>query len=198
MEGVAVADGFDLCAGASVPTLTMFPLPAHRTYGVDFPHWALLRHHDFAHGKSCLVPPVDVPNRGTATVGHPGSAQLSPASPGACGLSNGAPGGAASPVPPPPFLAAGRGSLRIRMRRPLELPNRNRRRLPAGTTVVGRLCPALRCRALARGTIFQLCSNIPTWDDSVAKKAYGWSGTFQRNLRAIESKAASNSESSLA
>lgn len=102
------------------------------------------------------------------------------------------------PVPPPPFLAAGRGSLRICMRRPLEFPNRNRRWLPAGTTVVGRLCPPLGCRALARCTTFQLCSNIPKWDDSVAKKAYGWAGTLQRNLRSIESKAASSSKSSLA
>ena len=108
------------------------------------------------------------------------------------------PAGRPPPVPPPPFLAAGQGSLRICMRRPLEFPNGNRRWLLAGTTVVGLLCPPLGCYALARCTTFQLCSNISKWDDSVAKKAYGWSGTFQRNLRAIESKAASNSESSLA
>lgn len=110
---------------------------------------------------------------------------------------NCAAGWAASAGSSPPFLAAGRGSLRICMRRPLELPNGNRRWLPAGTTVVGPLGPPLGCQALARCTTFQHCPNIPKWADSVAKEAYGWSGTLQRNLRSIESKAASNTESSL-
>ena len=51
VEGVAVADGFRPSAGASVSTLTTFPLPAHRTRRADFPHWALARDHAFAHGK---------------------------------------------------------------------------------------------------------------------------------------------------
>ena len=42
MEGVAVADGFHLCAGASVSTLTTFRPPDHRTLRADFPHWACM------------------------------------------------------------------------------------------------------------------------------------------------------------
>ena len=42
MDGVAVADGFHPCAGASVSTLTPFPFPSHRTLRADFPHWACI------------------------------------------------------------------------------------------------------------------------------------------------------------
>lgn len=42
MEGVAVADGFHPCAGASVSTLTTFPPPSDRTLRADFPYWACM------------------------------------------------------------------------------------------------------------------------------------------------------------
>ena len=51
VEGVAVADGLRPRAGASVSTLTTFPLPAPRTQRAVFPPWALGRDPAFAHGK---------------------------------------------------------------------------------------------------------------------------------------------------
>ena len=51
VEGLAVSGGFRHRAGTSVATLTTFPLPAHRTQRTDFPRWALIRDHAFAHAK---------------------------------------------------------------------------------------------------------------------------------------------------
>ena len=44
-ERVSVANGFPHSAGTSAYTLITFPLPAHRTRGADFPHWALAPGH---------------------------------------------------------------------------------------------------------------------------------------------------------
>ena len=62
VEGLAVSGGFRHSAGASVSTLTTFPLPAHRTPRADFPHWALARDHALAHAKLHL-PPSGVPTK---------------------------------------------------------------------------------------------------------------------------------------
>lgn len=190
VEVVAASDSFHPYAGASVSTWTMFPLPAHQIQCADFPDWDLVRDHALAHGK--LPHPTcgrSQPWRGQSRPSGKRTtfsdftrcfpAQLPVQRPRR-----------PPPVPPPPFLATGRG--------PLEFPNRNQKWLSAGTTVVGGVCPPLEYGALARCTTFQLCSNIPKWDESLAKKAHGWPSTLQRNLRSIEGKAASNSESSLA
>ena len=45
------AGGFRHRSSAAFPTLTTFPLPAHRTERAVFQHWALVRDHAFAHAK---------------------------------------------------------------------------------------------------------------------------------------------------
>ena len=50
-------------AGASVPTVTTFPLPAHRTGRAVFPHPALGRDHAVAHERLSHVAPSGVSER---------------------------------------------------------------------------------------------------------------------------------------
>ena len=56
-KGVAVAGGFRPHAGASISTVTPFPLPAHRTGRALLTHPALGRDHTRAHGKLAVRGP---------------------------------------------------------------------------------------------------------------------------------------------
>ena len=89
VEGVAVSGGCRHRAGASLSTLTTFPLPTRRTERADFPHWALARDHALA-PANLTVCPSGTGGPWSAIGARPGSARISRTSPCASDTTTGA------------------------------------------------------------------------------------------------------------